>query len=77
MILQVEHVSGPHGDIEPRAFILGERRVAVIEIIDRWLSPAYEYFRVAASDDARYILRHDTASGLWEMTLFKAPGVAP
>jgi hypothetical protein len=77
MILQVEHGVGPYGDVEPRAFTLGEQRLDVVQIIDRWLSPAYDYFKVAASDNARYILRHDTASDQWEMTLFQSPGTPP
>jgi len=76
MILQVEGGVGPHGDVEPRAFVLGGRRIDIDRIIDRWLSSSYGYFKVATSDEARFILRHDTASVSCELTLFQAPGVA-
>ncbi|WP_225984523.1 hypothetical protein [Noviherbaspirillum aerium] len=72
MELQVESAPGPHGDIEPRAFMLGARRIEVIEIVDRWLALEYSYFKIAASDGATYILRYTGASSDWQMTLFKS-----
>jgi hypothetical protein len=38
MTIHVECYSGYRGETEPRAFLLGERRLAVVEVIDRWLS---------------------------------------
>jgi len=73
MELQVESTPGLHGDIEPRAFLLGAHRVEVIDILDRWLALEHSYFKVAASDGATYILRYAGASREWQMTLFKAP----
>lgn len=73
MILHVESSAGLHGDVEPRAFILGGRRLEVLQIIDRWLSTDYGYFKLQASDGAIYILRHDALSNAWELTLFQAP----
>jgi hypothetical protein len=75
MNLQVESTVDAHGDAEPRAFVLGERRIEVMRIIDRWLSPDYGYFKIRASDGGTYILRHDELSGQWELTLFKGPGI--
>lgn len=72
MILQVESGVGLHGDVEPRAFNLGNRRIEVLQIIDRWLSTEYGYFKLQASDGSTYILRHDELSNQWELTLFKA-----
>lgn len=73
MELQVESAPGLHGDIEPRAFMLGARRVEVLDILDRWLALEYSYFKVSASDGAIYILRFAGASHGWQMTLYKAP----
>jgi hypothetical protein len=72
MILHVESSVGPHGDAEPRAFNLGSRRIEVLQIIDRWLSTEYGYFKLHASDGSTYILRHDELSNQWELTLFQA-----
>ncbi len=71
--LQVECYAGYRGEQEPRSFRLGERRVQVVEILDRWLDPAHRYFKVRGDDGATYILRHDTAAARWELTLFRSP----
>jgi len=71
MKIRVQCYAGHRGEEEPRAFYLGDRRIEVMEIIDRWLSPDHRYFKVRAYDGSVYILRHDEMSGEWEMTLFK------
>jgi hypothetical protein len=73
MNLKVESFAPPFRDEEPRAFFLGQQRIDVVEIVDRWLAPDYGYFKVLADDGARYILRHDLPSHSWELTLFEAP----
>jgi hypothetical protein len=65
--IRVECYAGHRGEEEPRAFTLGERRFAVVEILDRWLDPAHRYFKVKADDERRFILRHDSTSGEWEL----------
>jgi hypothetical protein len=70
MQIRVQCYAGHRGEEEPRAFDLGDRRLEVIEIIDRWLAPDYRYFKVQADDDTGYLLRHDEAAGEWEMTSF-------
>ena len=76
MLLNVETTAGPTGLTEPVAIWLGERRIEVLEIVDRWPAMDYSYFKVTASDQASYILRHDAAPGTWELTLSKSPGMA-
>ncbi len=73
MIIQVQTVVGPTGLHEPHAFTLGDKRIAVEIITDRWISTDHSYFKLTANDSANYILRHDENSGEWEMTLFQAP----
>ncbi|SNS33181.1 hypothetical protein SAMN06265795_102250 [Noviherbaspirillum humi] len=75
MQLVVESRPGLHGDPDPASFQLGGRQIDVVSIIDRWRAPDHAYFKVRGSDDALYILRLDSGSGLWELTLFKAPGM--
>jgi hypothetical protein len=41
----------------PRAFLLGECRIEVVRILDRWRGEEHEYIKLDGSDDARYILR--------------------
>lgn len=61
---------------EPIAFWLGGNRLLVLEIVDRWPAQDCSYFKVTASDQASYILRHDAAPGTWELTLYKSPSVS-
>ena len=69
MQIRVQCYAGHRGEEEPRAFDLGDRRLEVVAIIDRWIAPDHRYFKVQADDDNVYILRHDEAAG-WEMTSF-------
>jgi len=70
MMIRVLCYEGYTGEETPRAFYLGERLVEVAEILDRWRGEDHEYFKLAARDGSRYILRRDRDSGEWELTLF-------
>jgi hypothetical protein len=72
MKLKVECYAGHRGEEEPRVFFLDRRRVAVIAVVDRWLSPNYRYFKVQADDGGIYILRHDESTDQWDLTFFVA-----
>lgn len=67
MNIRVECHAGYRGEEEPRAFTLGERRFAVLEILDRRLDPEHRYFKVRVDDGRMFVLRHDTSSGQWEL----------
>jgi len=64
--------SGYRGDETPRKFYLGERRIEIATVIDRWLSPEHRYFKLLSTDADIYILRHDSSADLWELTLFES-----
>ena len=68
--LHVECYAGHRADTEPRYLRIGQRRVAVTEVIDRWLDPTHRYFKLRGDDGGIYLVRHDTATDHWEMTLF-------
>ena len=67
MKIRVECYAGYRGEEEPRAFTLGERRFAVLEVRDRWLAPDHRYFKVKADDGSTYVLRYDTGSDQWDL----------
>ena len=67
MKIRVECHAGYRGEEEPRAFLLGDRRFEVVQLLDRWLDPLHRHFKVQADDGRQYILRHDTTSGDWEL----------
>jgi len=76
-MLRVECYAGHRGEETPRALILGDRRVGVVEVLDSWLAPEHRYFRVRGDDGGLYIVRHDVTSGVWDMTLFQRDGMPP
>jgi hypothetical protein len=69
-ILRVECYAGHRADTEPGRLHIGQRGVAVREIIDRWLDPRHRYFKLRGDDGGIYLLRHDTIEDRWEMTLY-------
>lgn len=71
MNLRVECYAGYRGEETPRRLRFGERTVEVREVLDQWLAPDHRYFKLRGEDGATYILRHDTASDAWELTLFE------
>jgi len=70
MAIRVECSAGFRGEPEPFAFWLGERRLAVRGIVDRWFGPEQRWFRVDAEDGHLYILRCDEKTGDWELAAF-------
>ena len=77
MKIRVECYAGQRADEEPRAFELGKRRFLVNEILDRWLDPRHRYFKVKVDDGRQFVLRHDVASGDWELAALVAAGPPP
>jgi hypothetical protein len=77
MEIRVECYAGYRGEQEPRAFWLGERRIAAVEILDRWMAPDHRYFRIRGDDGHVYILRSDEVKGEWTLGAFTrgAPAV--
>jgi hypothetical protein len=74
MDIRVECDPGYRGEAEPRTFWLGERRLEVREILDRWFAPTQRWFKVDADDDQWYVLRHDESSGHWELAALTRRG---
>lgn len=68
--LHVECYSGQRADEYPQRFTLGGREIAVLDILDRWLDPAYRYFKLRGNDGGIYILRHNHAADSWELILY-------
>jgi hypothetical protein len=56
----------------PRAFTIGERRLEVTSVHDRWRGEDHEYVKLNASDGNRYILRYDRVRDEWEILLMEA-----
>ena len=70
MAIRVECYAGYRAEQEPLAFWLGERRLAVRSIVDRWFAPTQRWFKVEADDGYAYVLRHDEPSNDWEIAAY-------
>ena len=57
--LTVECYAGHRGEQTPRALTIAGRRVIVEEVLK-------------GDDGDTYLVRQDTASGLWELTMFRS-----
>jgi len=75
--LRVETYSGYKADERPVAFWLRERRIAVREILDRWLGEDHAYFKLTGDDGAVYVIRQDRSSDAWELILMEVPTTPP
>ena len=70
MRVQIE----PRADLEaaPRSLFRGERRIDIIEIVDRWYGPGYRYVKFRTYDNGAYILLFDEIRDQWGLILFCA-----
>ena len=71
MQIRVECYAGYRGEETPRRIQIGDCRMEIAEIIDRWLAPRQRYFKFRTTDGALWIIRHDNQTGQWELTFFK------
>lgn len=71
MQIKVACYAGYRGEETPRCIWLGDRKIEVKEIQDRWLAPNHRYFKIIGDDNAVYILRHDSKSWDWNLTFYK------
>ena len=71
MAIGVECYADYRGEEEPLALWLGQRRVAVRPLVDRWFAPTQRWFKVEADDGNQHVLHKDDASGDWEIAAFR------
>ena len=71
MQIKVECYSGYRGEETPRTVQIGDNRIEVKQILDRWLAPDHRYFKFIGDDGAMYIIRHDQQTLKWELTFYK------
>jgi len=72
MHIQVECYAGYRGEETPRFIKMATYKIEVKEVVDRWLSPEHRYFKIIGSDDATYIIRHDTDTWQWELVFYQS-----
>ncbi|MBZ5727629.1 MAG: hypothetical protein LAP87_21855 [Acidobacteriia bacterium] len=73
MTVRVECYSGFKADERPLRLQLGERWLAVEEVLDRWYDPRATFYRVRAADGYIYILRHSEPDDVWTLESLRRP----
>ena len=71
MKIRVDCYAGYRGEETPRHLWMGDQKIEVRQIVDRWLAPDHRYFKILGDDEATYIIRHDTVSLDWELTFYR------
>jgi len=77
MKVRVVCYEGYRAEETPRSFTLGDRRLEVSSVLDRWRGQGHEYVKLTASDGNLYILRYDRTADEWEIILMETPGRKP
>jgi hypothetical protein len=72
VLVHVECYAGHRGEETPRRLSLDGRSVELVDVLDCWLGIDHRYFKMLGEDGAIYLLRHDTGSGRWELTMYVA-----
>jgi hypothetical protein len=67
MRIRVECYSGYRAEERPRRLHIGERQVEVADILARWLTPEYRYFKVLGDDGKPYLIRQPVEGNDWEL----------
>ncbi len=71
MKIRVLCYEGYKGRETPRTLFLGERRVDVQAVVDRWRGEDHEYVKLTGSDGNLYIIRYSANSDAWELILMR------
>jgi hypothetical protein len=56
----------------PQRLHFDGHQVDVLETLDQWYGPDYQYIKAWATDGGLYILRLDERQAAWELTMFKS-----
>ena len=71
MQIRVTCYAGYRGEETPRLIVMGDQRIEVASVQDRWLAPDHRYFKLIGKDGGLYIIRHDPNRDIWELTFYK------
>jgi hypothetical protein len=74
MRVKVEAYAGHTANERPLRFTLGERSLAVVDVLDRWYGETERFFRVRADDGDVYVLKYSDREDCWELVSFTRQG---
>ncbi|MBW1912876.1 MAG: hypothetical protein JRI43_06905 [Deltaproteobacteria bacterium] len=63
--IEVAAYSGYKANERPLYFIINERKLDVVNIIDRWYGVEHDYYKVLADDGRLYLLKWNRIHDVW------------
>jgi len=65
--IKVNAYSGFKANERPLSFSMGDLKVEIVKVIDRWTDPDRDFFRVQGDDGRLYILSWDRGKDTWSI----------
>ncbi len=65
--IEVSCHSGYRADEYPVRFVLDGHFIQVVEVLNRWRSPEFRYFKVRGEDERVYLLRQEPCRDTWDL----------
>jgi hypothetical protein len=69
--IKVEAYAGYKANERPRSIKIRERVLPIVEVLDRWYGEDHDYFKLMAEDGYIYIIRYDSKTDGWELTMME------
>lgn len=63
--IEVVAYSGYKANERPLYFVLEQRKLVVVNVMDRWYGEEHDYFKVLADDGKVYLIRWHRVLDLW------------
>lgn len=71
--ITVESYAGAQAEEYPLRFYIEGRKVEIISIEKRWLTPGCRCFKVSGSDSCIYALEYNNTSDAWRLLTLSRP----
>ena len=69
----VESYAGALAEEHPRRLYIDKRKVEIISIEKRWLTPGCRCFKVLGDDGCIYVLEYNSAEDSWSLLTINRP----
>jgi hypothetical protein len=69
--IEVRCYSGCNYNERPVSFTIGEKTLAITELIDQWHGAGYTYYKLIADDGNTYCIKYNGSTDTWELNFFQ------
>ena len=71
--IKVESYAGAQAEEHPVRLYIDRRKVEIISVEKRWLSPGTRHFKVLGDDGFTYVLEYSSAKESWSLVTINRP----